>query len=85
MAKFTDMTTWTERLGSSSLRAFTDEQGHFWLEQNAAKRSKWAALAKKGHHVAWEFEGPGGSYTGRMLIDGGIYTVSDATKKFLQA
>ena len=78
------MKTWTEHLGRSGLRSFTDEEGHFWLEQNAAKSSKWAKLAREGHEVAWEFDGSGGAYTGRMLIDGEIYTPSEATKKFLQ-
>jgi hypothetical protein len=77
------MKTWTERLGRSRLRSFTDEEGHFWLEQNAAKSSKWAKLAREGHDVAWEFAGSGGAYTGRMLIDGEIYTPAEATKKFL--
>jgi hypothetical protein len=36
------------------------------------------------HEIAWEFAARGGSYTGRMLIDGEIYTPSEATKKFLQ-
>jgi hypothetical protein len=80
-----DMNSWTDRLGHSDLRSFTDAEGHFWLEQNAAKRSKWAKLAKEGHAVAWEFAGSGGAYTGRMLIDGEIYTTSEATKKFLQS
>jgi hypothetical protein len=34
--KLKDMTTWTDRLGHSGLRSFTDAEGHFWLEQNAA-------------------------------------------------
>jgi len=34
--------------------------------------------------VAWEFLSPGGSYTGRLLIDGEIYSTSEATKKFLK-
>jgi hypothetical protein len=84
MPEFKDMKTWKEHLGHSRLRSFTDGQGHLWLEQNAEKRSKWARLAREGHDVAWEFESPGGSYTGRMLIDGEIYTPSEATKKFLQ-
>jgi hypothetical protein len=71
-------------LGHSGLRCFTDKEGHFWLEQNAAKSSKWGRLAREGHKVAWEFTGPGGAYTGRMLIDGDICTPSEATKKFLQ-
>jgi hypothetical protein len=82
--KLKDMKAWTDRLGRTSLRSFTDKDGHFWLEQNPKKRSKWARLAKAGHDVAWEFERPGGRYTGRMLIDGEIYTPSEATKKFLK-
>ena len=84
MPRLRDMKTWTERLGHSRLRSFTDEDGHFRLEQNADKSSKWAKLARQGHEIAWEFEGPGGAYTGRILIDGEIYTPSEATKKFLK-
>jgi hypothetical protein len=80
-----DMSTWTEPIGHAQLRSFVDDDGHFWLEQNAAKKTKWAKLARDGHDVAWEFSGRGGSYTGRMLIDGEIYTASEATKKFLKA
>jgi len=80
-----DMNTWTGRLGHTRLRTFTDQDGHFWLEQNTAKPSKWGKLASQGHDIAWEFAGPGGAYTGRMLIDGDFYTVSEATKKFLQS
>jgi hypothetical protein len=81
---FTNMKTWTERLGHSKLRAFTDENNHFWLEQNPDKASKWAKLAREGHEIAWEFDSPGGSYTGRMLIDGEVYAPNEATKKFLK-
>jgi hypothetical protein len=84
VAELMDMKTWTDHLGHSRLRLFTDKEGHFWLEQNAAKRSKWGKLAREGHDVAWEFAGPGGAYTGRMLIDEEIYTPSEATKKFFQ-
>jgi len=84
MPEFTKMNTWTERLGHSSLRAFTDEDSHFWLEQNPSKSTKWAKLARDGHDVAWEFNSPGGAYTGRMLIDGQVYSPSEATKKFLR-
>ncbi len=77
------MNTWTDRLGRSSLRTFTDRENHFWLEQNASKPSRWGKLAKAGHRVAWEFDSPGGKYTGRLLIDGEIYSTSNATKKFL--
>src|ERR1044071_727047 len=80
-----DMKTWTDRLGHSGLRSFTDANGHLWLEQNRDKASKWAKLARKGHDIAWEFEKPGGGYTGRMLIDGEIYTPREATKIFLKA
>jgi hypothetical protein len=84
MPEFQDIKTWTEHLGHSRLRSFTDEEGHFWLEQNSAKTSKWAKLAREGHQVAWEFVAAGGSYAGRVLIDGGTYTTAEATKKFLQ-
>lgn len=84
MAEFTDMKTWTGRLGHSRLRTFRDEHGQFWLGQNSAKASKWAKLAREGHQIAWEFEGPGGAYTGRLLIDGEVYTTGEATKKFFE-
>ena len=70
MPELTDLNTWTERLGQSRLRSFTDEKNRFWLEQNDAKQSQWAKLARAGHAIAWEFDNPGGSYTGRLLIDG---------------
>ena len=79
-----DMSTWTGRIGHDGLRSFTDDEGNFWLEQNASKKTKWAKLARDGHDVAWEFAGRGGKYTGRLLIDGEFYTPSEATKKFLQ-
>jgi hypothetical protein len=84
LAELKNMKSWTDHLGHSGLRSFTDQDGHLWLEQNAEKRSKWAKLAREGHDVAWEFDAPGGEYTGRMLIDGEIYTPSEATKKFLR-
>ena len=84
MASLKDMNTWQDRFGHSGLRSFTDAEGHFWLEQNPAKASKWAKLATEGHEVAWEFEKSGGGYTGRILIDGEIYTMSEATKKFVK-
>jgi hypothetical protein len=83
MPELTDMSTWTERLGHTRLRTFTDDEGHFWLEQNADKQSKWARLARKGHAIAWEYQRAGGAYTGRMLIDGKIYTPPEATREFL--
>jgi hypothetical protein len=81
---FNDMTTWTERLGHSKLRTFIDQDQHLWIEQNEAKKSKWAKLAREGHAVAWEFDSPGGSYTGRLLIDGQVYNSAEATKMFLR-
>ena len=60
-----DMATWTELIGHAQLRSFVDDEGHFWLEQNSTKQSKWAKLAREGHDVAWEFAGRGGSYTVR--------------------
>ena len=83
MPELKNMKTSTDRLGHSRLRSFTG-QGRFWLEQNPDKASKWARLARKGHEIAWEFEESGGAYTGRILIDGEIYTPSEATKKFLK-
>lgn len=78
------MKSWTERLEHTQLRSFIDKEGHFWLEQNPAKASKRAKLARAGDDITWEFAGPRGAYTGRRLIDGEIYTPSEATKKFLQ-
>ena len=83
LPKLTVMTTWTETVGRSKLRSFTDKDGHFWLEQNPAKRSKWAKLARDGHAIAWEFAKEGG-YSGRMQVDGEILTPAEATKKFLK-
>ena len=79
-----DMGTWSDRLGHSSLRAFTDREGHFWIEQNSSKKSRWAKLAREGHKIAWEFERPGGTYTGRILVDRQIYSPSEATTTFLK-
>jgi hypothetical protein len=61
--KLKDMATWTELIGHAQLRFFVDDEGHFWLEQNSTKQSKWAKLAREGHDVAWEFAGRDGSYT----------------------
>jgi hypothetical protein len=83
-SKLKDMATWTDLIGHAQLHSFVDDEGHFWLEQNATKKTKWAKLAREEHDVAWEFASRGGSYTGRMLIDGEIYTPSEATKKFLK-
>lgn len=84
MSTFTDISTWTERLGHSRLRTFTDEHNRVWVEQNDSKKSRWAELSHQGHTIAWEFESPGGAYTGRLLIDGEVYTTAEATRKFLR-
>ena len=84
MPTLTDMSTWTDRLGHSQLRTFTDEESRFWIEQNDSKQSRWAKLAQEGHVIAWEFDSPGGSYTGRILIDGEVYSTSEAVKTFLK-
>jgi hypothetical protein len=62
--RFADLKTWTERLGHSQLRTFTEEHHRFWIEKNASKDSRWAKLARQGHEIAWEFDSPGGFYTG---------------------
>ena len=77
------MQAWTGRTGHDQLRSFITEEGTFWLEQNAHKTSKWSKLARAGHDIAWEF-GANRRYTGRILIDGEIYSTSEATNKFLQ-
>jgi hypothetical protein len=84
MANLTDVNSWTDRLSHTKLRTFTDPDAHFWLEQNPAKVSKWAEMAREGHAIAWEIAGAGGSYTGRMLINGDIYQTEDAARKFLK-
>jgi hypothetical protein len=81
--KLTDMTTWTGRTGHDKLRSFKADDGSFWLEQNPTKRSKWSVLASKGHDIAWEF-GTNRLYTGRIMIDSEILSVSAATTKFLK-
>jgi hypothetical protein len=32
MSEFTDLKSWTDHLGHSRLRSFTDKHNHFWLE-----------------------------------------------------
>ena len=46
-SKLKDMATWTDLIGHAQLRSFVDDEGHFWLEQNATKKTKWAKLARK--------------------------------------
>jgi hypothetical protein len=84
MPHLKDMNSWTDRLRHSKLRSFTDKDGRFWVEQNTAKASKWEQFAREGHDVAWEFKSAGGVHWAN-LIDGEIYTPSEATKKFLRS
>jgi len=76
------MSTWTDRTGHARQRSFTDAHGNLWIEQNPAKRTKWAKLARDGHAVAWEFAHDSDAYSGQLLIDGDFYTAAEATKKF---
>ena len=78
------MSTWTDRLASSKLRTFTDGQGHFWLEQNPEKRSKWAKLARDGHNVAWEFERRGLRKAPRCAGSLRLYQVQLSALRFLR-
>lgn len=50
--KLTDIKTWTDRTGHGRLRSFSDEYGKLWVEQNPAKPSRWAKLARDGHEIA---------------------------------
>ena len=81
MPIFTNIETWTERYDQAGLRAFTDQDGHLWVEQNPRKMSRWAKLVHQGHSIAWEFESSGGSYTGRLLFDGEITTPGEVMKQ----
>jgi hypothetical protein len=52
-----------------------------WVK--AVNRSPGTRLAKKGHEIWWEFNKRGDRrYTGRLLVDGNLYTVSEAKKAF---
>jgi hypothetical protein len=81
IAEFTDIKTWTKRLGYSRLRTFIDEHNHLWVEQNASKSSKWAKLARKGHEIAWGLDSPDRVYTGCLLIDGHVYTTAGGARR----
>ena len=76
------MSTWTDVAGHGKLRSFVDDEGNFWLKQNASKQTRWQRSRAKGTKshgsllvvglIHWPHE-----------IDGEIYTPSEATKKFL--
>lgn len=54
-----------------------------YIEQNTIKNSPWTRLAKKGHELWWEIHRGGDRrYTGRLIIDDQLYTVSEAKKVF---
>ena len=84
MATLNDMSTWAVHT-RAGLREFFTKEGKHWVEQNRAKNSRWAKLAREGHDIAWEFENRvRGGYTGRVLIDGEILTAKDAYKRFFR-
>ena len=68
------------------LREFFPKEGTHWVEQNRAKNSRWAKLAREGHDIAWEVREPRARrlYCGRVLIDGEILTAKDAYKRFFR-
>jgi hypothetical protein len=68
---------------ASGLEQILDQYTLAIVEINPESRVKVRPGPAK-HEVAWEFYSPGGSYTGRLLIDGEIYTTSEATNKFLK-
>lgn len=76
--------SWTGHLGRSKLRSFTDAEWIYGWNRIRRRNPNGQSSRGRAHDVAWEFAGLGGAYTGRMLIDGEIYTPSEATKKFLQ-
>ena len=84
MPTLNDMSTWAVHT-RGGLREFFTKEGTHWVEQNRAKNSRWAKLAREGHDIAWEFENrERGGYTGRILIDGEILTAKDAYKRFFR-
>ena len=79
-----DMSTWAVQT-RGGLREFFTKEGTHWVEQNRAKNSRWAKLAREGHDIAWEFENrERGGYTGGILIDGEIMTAQDAYQRFFR-
>ena len=53
-----------------------------YIELITIKSSPWTRLAKKGHEIWWEFHRDGDRrYTGRLIIDDQLYTVSEAKKR----
>ena len=56
MADFANMKTWPDRLAHTSLRNFTAENDHFWLEQSPANKTKWAQVRAQSVLVQREME-----------------------------
>jgi hypothetical protein len=80
-----DMATWTDVIGHAQLRSFVDDEGNFWLEQKRLQADQGGKTGAQRAQRRMGVRRSRGSYTGRMLIDGEIYTPSEATKKFLKS
>lgn len=68
---------------------FESAENTRWAPQNLGKKwggneSAWSLYVKSGHNVEWEFYVNNG-YTGRVKIDGQIYTKDFATNTILKA
>ena len=46
-AVLTDISAWTDRLGHAKMRAFTDQDGHPWVEQNQINHPFGRSLLEK--------------------------------------
>jgi hypothetical protein len=58
-----------QKFSRSGLRYVKLEGGAILVEQNPKKRSEWAELASRGHHVAWVMRD--GEYLARV-VDGEV-------------
>jgi hypothetical protein len=58
-----------KKFSRSGLRYVTLAEGAILVEQNPKKRSEWAELAEKGHHIAWVMRD--GEYLARV-VDGEV-------------
>jgi len=85
MPTLKDMNTWTDRNGALSVAGVYRRRRPSLARAESGEAVELGEVAREGHEVAWEYDGPGGAYTGRMLINGEILTPSDATKRFLKA
>lgn len=79
---FGDIKSWTGRTVHGFRSWWDNRSGTYWIEQNRDKDSEWAAAAKRGHEIAWEFAADDHkAYTGRVLLDGQVLTVDAARRK----